>query len=65
MGARFWIVFVASVIAGGILLAIIFRILGQALLHWGFFGAIILIAAVALGFGWLYDRRQPPRYDAG
>jgi Na+/melibiose symporter-like transporter len=64
MGARFWFGLVGGVLAAGLLVAIIFRILGQAILHWGFFGALIVIAVIAIAFGWLYDRRQPARYQS-
>ncbi len=65
MGARFWIGFTAAVIAGGILLLIVFKIIGWAVIAWGFLGAMLLIGAVAIAFAWLYDRRQPPRFDPG
>ena len=65
VGARFWFGLIAGVLAAGLMVAIIFKIIGQALLHWGFFGALAVIAVLALGFAWFYDRRQPARYDAG
>ena len=63
VGAKFWFGLVGGVIAAGIAVAIIFWLIGAAVVAWGFFGAILAIAAVAIGFGWLYDRRQPSRYE--
>ena len=63
VGAKFWFGLVGGVIAAGIAVAIIFAIVGAAIVAWGFFGAILVICALALGFGWFYDRRRPPRYE--
>ncbi len=63
MGGRFWIGLVAVIVAIGIGTMIVFLILGAALATWGILGMFLLIAAIALGAGWVYDRRRPPPLD--
>ena len=61
MGARVWLsilgICVAAVLAGWIL----FVAFGWVWAASGFFGALLALSAVAIGFGWFYDRREARR----
>ena len=61
MGAKFWLglvgIAVGAVIAGSVF-AILF---GWVWASWGFFGALVILTAILVGFGYLYDRRAANR----
>lgn len=63
MGGRFWVGMVAAIIGIGIAVGILFLIIGAAAVAWGFFGALVVFAALALGIAWIYDRRKQTEYD--
>jgi len=58
VGGRFWILLVASIVGIGIATAIVFAVIGAALVAWGVLGALILVGGLLLGFAWVYDRRE-------
>jgi NADH:ubiquinone oxidoreductase subunit 3 (subunit A) len=58
VGARFWIRLFAFIVGIGIATAIVFAVIGAALIAWGVLGALIFVGAVLLGFAWVYDRRE-------
>jgi Kef-type K+ transport system membrane component KefB len=61
MGARVWLsifgICIGAVLAG----VILFIAFGWAWGTWGFFGAFAALTAVAVTFGWFYDRREARR----
>jgi hypothetical protein len=61
--AKFWLWLVAVVIGGGIAAAIIFLLVGAALVAWGVLGSLVAFGAIALGIAWVYDRRKQHEYD--
>jgi hypothetical protein len=63
MGGRFWVGMLATIIAVGIAVGILFLLIGAAAVAWGFFGAMVVFAALALGIAWIYDRRKQMEYD--
>jgi hypothetical protein len=62
LGFKFFVWLAAVVIGGGIALLIILLLFSRAVYAWGFLGAFIVLAAVLLLIGWLYDRREARRY---
>lgn len=63
MGGRFWIVLVASLVGIALAVMIGFLVFGAAIEAWGFLGAMVLLSAVLLVFGWVYDRRRAGTRD--
>lgn len=63
MGARFWIGVIATVVAIGVGVGIALWLAGAALATWGLMGAILFFSALAIGVGWILDRRRGPRLD--
>ena len=62
MGGRFWIKMLAAIVGIGIAVAIVFAVIGAAVIAWGALGALFLVGALILGFGWIYDRRKQAQY---
>lgn len=63
MDAKFWLWLVAVIVGGGIAAAIIFILVGAALVAWGVLGALVAFGGIALGIAWWYDRRKQHEYD--
>jgi len=61
LGARFWLWVVGLAIGGAIAVALLFLVIGWAWYAWGFLGAFLFFALVALAFGYFFDRRQASR----
>jgi pilus assembly protein TadC len=61
MGAKFWLGFMGVILAGAIGLALLFIFFGAVWYAWGFFGVLLFITVVGLGFGWAFDRREKKR----
>jgi predicted membrane protein len=59
LGAGFWLKLAGIFIAGAIILFILTLLFLHAVYAWGLFGTLLVLAAIALFFGWLYDRRNP------
>jgi bacteriorhodopsin len=63
LGAKFWFgligIAIAALVAGAILIAFF----GWAWYAWGFAGAFLLLSALLLTFGWIYDKREQNRRE--
>jgi len=61
VGVRFWLsvlgLLVAAIVAG----VIVFIVIGWAWYAWGFLAMMLLVGAVLIGFGYVYDRREQHR----
>lgn len=64
LGFKFFVWLAAVVIGGGIALLIILLLFSRAVYAWGFLGAFLVLAAILLLIGWLFDRREARRYGA-
>ena len=53
----------ASVVAIGIGVGILFLFVGAALATWGILGAFVVFGGIALGIAWFYDRRKQAEYE--
>jgi bacteriorhodopsin len=63
LGISFWLGFLGlTIVAMGsaVLIAIIF---GRLWYAWGFFGVSLIFSLAAIGFGYIYDRRERSRRD--
>ena len=63
MDAKFWLWLVAVIVGGGIAVAILFMIVGAALVAWGILGALVVFGGLALAIAWFYDQRKQHEYD--
>lgn len=61
LGARFWLSLLGIVVGAVLVGALLFIIFGWAWATWGFIGALLGISAIALTFGWIFDRREQNR----
>ena len=57
-GWKFWLKVAGLFVLGAIGLFIVMWIFLTAIYAWGFFAAFLVLALVALTFGWLHDRRN-------
>ena len=62
LGFRFYGWLALMTILGGIGLLIVLLIFSRAIYAWGLLGAFLVLAAVLLFVGWIFDRRQVKRY---
>ncbi len=58
LGGKFWLAFVGGAIACAIGGVILFLVLEEAALRWGFLGMFLFLTAALLAFGWIFDRRE-------
>ena len=58
LGAGFWLKLASIFIAGAIILFIFTLLFLHAIYAWGLFGTMLLLAAIALFAGWMYDRKN-------
>jgi hypothetical protein len=58
LGFRFWVGLVGIAVGIGIGLLILFLVIGHAFMAWGLFGGFLVLSAVLLFIGWLFDRRE-------
>ncbi|HKG44461.1 MAG TPA: hypothetical protein VKB10_09500 [Gaiellaceae bacterium] len=61
LGWKFWLWVIGVSLAIGIGGMLLFLIFGAVWYAWGFFGALIFFAAVALTWGWFHDRSERRR----
>jgi Na+/melibiose symporter-like transporter len=61
-GFRFVLGVLASVVAVGIGLLLVFVVFDRAAMAWGLFGAFAVFVVALLIFAWFYDRRQVRDY---
>jgi len=57
-GWTFWLKVAGLFILGAVALFVVMWIFLTAIYAWGFFAAFLVLALVALTFGWLHDRRN-------
>jgi hypothetical protein len=57
----FWWKLIGGVLLLGIVLFIALGVLLHVMNRWGLFGVIVAIGVVALGAGWIFDRRTQRR----
>jgi len=55
---------IGAIVGIGIAAAIVFLLIGAALVTWGVLGAFIVFGGLALGIGWFYDRRRVREYES-
>ena len=60
-GLRFWLAVLGLLVAAIIAGVIVFIVIGWAWYAWGFLAVMLLIGAVLIGFGYVYDRREQNR----
>jgi len=58
LGFGFWAKGAAIFLLGAIVLFICTILFLHAILAWGFFAALLVLAVGALVFGWIHDRRN-------
>jgi hypothetical protein len=61
LGARFWVSIIGGTIACVVAAIVLFLVIGEAWLRWGFLGMFLVFAALMLGIGWVVDRRARNR----
>jgi uncharacterized membrane protein YedE/YeeE len=61
LGFGFFLKIAGVCVVGGILVLVLFLIFWRAVYAWGFFGALLVLAAGLSLFGWLWDRRNARR----
>ena len=61
IGGKFWLGFVGVMVLAAIAALIFFMFFGWVWATGGFFASFIFFAAIALGFGYFYDRREAQR----
>ena len=61
LGARFWLGLLGICVGAVVVGAILFLLFGWAWSAFGFIGALIVLALIAIGFGYIHDRRQENR----
>jgi NADH:ubiquinone oxidoreductase subunit 3 (subunit A) len=57
-GAKFWFKMAGGIVLGGIVLFIFLALFVKAIVAWGFLAALIVLAVLLCGFGWVVDRRN-------
>jgi hypothetical protein len=62
LGWKFWLWVIGVSLAIGIGGLLLFLLIGAAWYSWGFFGALLFFGAIALAWGWYYDRSQAKKY---
>ena len=63
LGAGFWLKVMAGSVAVVLAAALFVVIFGHLWVALGFFGALLALGAVLMGFGWMYDRRERKRRE--
>ena len=58
LGASFWFKMAGVLVVGAIALFIFMFIFLKAIYAWGFLGALLALAVIALVAGWFVDRRN-------
>jgi len=56
-GFKFWLKVAGLFVLGAIALLVFMWIFLSAIYAWGFFAALLVLAAGALALGWIHDRR--------
>jgi hypothetical protein len=61
-GWKFWLKIAGLFILGAIGLFVVAWIFLSVVYAWSFLGALLLLALVALTFGWIHDRRNASHF---
>jgi hypothetical protein len=61
LGGMFWLKLIGAVLAGGVVVMMLFGVFGRAWYAWGILGALLFMGLLAMGFGFAYDRREQKR----
>ena len=61
LGFGFWAKLAGVFVLGAIVLIFVFIFFTRAVYAWGIFGAFVALAAIALFFAWIHDRRVQRR----
>jgi hypothetical protein len=64
-GFKFWLKVAGLFVAGAIGLFVVAWIFISVVYAWSFLGALLLLAVVALAFGWIHDRRTAGHGESG
>ena len=62
LGFKFWASIVGIAIGLGLAGLILFTVFGWAWYAWGFFGAFVFFAVVAIAVAWVFDKREAKRH---
>ncbi len=62
-GSKFWLKAAGLFVLGAIGLFVVAWIFLSVVYAWSFLGALLLLALVALAFGWLHDHRNNPPHE--
>jgi hypothetical protein len=57
-GAKFWFKMAGLLVLAGIALFVALAIFTKLIFAWSFLGALVVLAVLACGFGWIVDRRN-------
>ena len=63
LGAKFWFGLLGICVGAVAVGAILFLLFGWAWSVWGFMGAFIVLAVIALGLAYIHDRREQNRRE--
>jgi membrane protein implicated in regulation of membrane protease activity len=61
LGGRFWLGLLGICVGAVVVGAILFLLFGWAWSAFGFIGALIVLALIALAFAYIHDRREQNR----
>jgi hypothetical protein len=64
-GWKFWLKVAGLFVAGAIALFVVMWIFLSVTYAWSIGGALLLLALVALAFGWIHDRRTHSQGEGG
>ncbi len=62
-GSKFWLKVAGLFVLGAIGLFVISWLFLSLVYAWSFLGALLVLAVVALAFGWMHDRRNNPPHE--
>ena len=62
LGFRFYAWLAAVIVGGALVLLIVLLLFSKAIYAFGFLGAFLVLAAVLLLVGWIFDRREQRKY---
>jgi hypothetical protein len=63
LGFRFYAWLAAVIVGGGLVLLLVLLLFSKAIYAFGFLGAFLVLAAVLLLVGWIFDRREQRKYE--
>jgi uncharacterized membrane protein len=63
MGGKFWLSLLGGLLLVALAVVIAMLAFGAVWYTWGLGGAILLVFAILLVIGWIYDRREKRRHE--